>query len=35
MGGTVVEQAEVESLASIEALYAETESTASDPKITS
>jgi hypothetical protein len=39
MGKTVVEEAEVEveveveSLASIETLYAETESTASDPKI--
>jgi hypothetical protein len=35
MGETVVEEEpEVESLASIEMLYAETESTASDPKIT-
>jgi hypothetical protein len=36
MGESVVEEVEVEveSLASIETLYAETESTASDPKIT-
>ena len=34
MGETVVEEVEAESLALIETLYAETESTASDPKIT-
>ena len=34
IGGTVVEEVEAESLALIETLYAETESTASDPKIT-
>jgi len=34
MGETVVEEVEAESLALIETLYAETESAASDPKIT-